>query len=52
MGNRKITSEKIIIKSIPDGIYPMLPRGYTAHQRAILKEFEQKCLAGRKIVIK
>lgn len=32
-------------------IYPMMPRKYTAFQRAALRKYEKQLMAGRKVII-
>lgn len=43
-----IKSEK---KSTYAAIYPMMPRGYTAVQRAQLRKFERELYAGKTVTV-
>ena len=43
---RKTKSQKSSVE-----IYPMMPRKYTAAQRAALRKFEKELMTGRKVVI-
>ena len=43
---RKVKTHKSNVE-----IYPMMPRKYTAAQRAALRKYEKELMAGRKVVI-
>ena len=43
-----VTGDKRKVYAI---IYPMMPRGYTAVQRAQLRQFERELYSGRKVTV-
>lgn len=50
-----ITIQKYTLKSEKKkkyaAIYPMMPRGYTAVQRAKLRKFERELFAGKTVIV-
>lgn len=48
---KRTKRDKVDVKETFVKIYPMMPRGYTAIQRALLRKFEKELFAGRKIKV-